>query len=82
MVYSTIYKCKPTGLAVCLVTVNICSLIARRLISCKPLPHSRRQFLAMPNLLRQKRPGSRSDHRELILVLMRTVRKYTNSLAV
>jgi hypothetical protein len=62
--------------------LNMRSSTARRHISCKPLLHSLQGSLPTPNLLYWRRLGSRSDQRDLIHVLMPTVRKYTSNSAV
>lgn len=72
----------PVKLAACPVRLKMRSLIARKRISCKPLLHSRQRSLPLPNILHWRRPGSRNDQRESILVLMRTVRRYTSNSAV
>jgi hypothetical protein len=70
--------------AACSVTLKMCLLTARRRISCKPLLLSRRLSLPLPlpNPLHWRRPESRNGRREAILVLMRTVRRYTSNSAV
>ena len=64
------------------VTLKICFLAAQRHISYKLSPHSPRRSLPMLIFPRRKHLENRNDPRRLTLVLMQTVRKYTNNLAV
>ena len=63
-------------------TLTICFSAALRRISYKPSPHSPRRSLLLPTFRRLKHLENRNDPRKLILVLTRTVRRYTNNSAV